>query len=43
MLRSHLRNNFLNTRNDLDRKAYNNERNYVVTLLREEKNNFTVM
>ena len=35
-----LRNKFLNTKRDIDRKAYNKERNYVVNLLRNEKNNF---
>ena len=43
MKRSRLRNTFLNTRSDLDRKAYNNQRNYVVSLLRKEKNSFTVI
>ena len=43
MKRSRLRNKFLNTRSDLDRKAYNKQRNYVVSLLRKEKNNFTII
>ena len=43
MKRSRLRNKFLNTRSDLDRKAYNKQRNYVVSLLRKEKSNFTVI
>ena len=30
MKRSHLRNKFLNTTSDLDQKAYNKQRNYVV-------------
>ena len=37
MKRSRLRNKFLNTRSDLDRKAYNKQRNYVGSLLRKEK------
>ena len=40
MKRSRLRNKFLNTKSDIDRKAYNKQRNYVVSLLRNEKNNF---
>ena len=43
MKRCRLRNKFLNTRSDLERKAYNNQINYVVSLLRKEKNNFTVI
>ena len=43
MKRSRLRNNFFNTKSDLDRKAYNKQRNYVVSLLRKEKSNFTVI
>ena len=43
MKRSPLRNKFLNKRSDLDRKAWNKQRNYVVSLLRKEKNNFTVI
>ena len=37
MKRSRLRNKFLNTKSDIDRKAYNKQRNYVVSLLRKEK------
>ena len=37
MKRSGFRNKFLNVRSDLDRKAYNKKRNYVVSLLRKEK------
>ena len=37
MERSRLRNIILNKRSDLDRKAYNKQRNYVVSLLRKEK------
>ena len=40
MKRSSLRYKFLNTKSDIDRKAYNKQRNYVVSLLRNEKKNF---
>ena len=40
MKKSRLRNKFLNTKSDIDRKAYNKQRNYVVSLLRNEKKNF---
>ena len=40
MKRSRLRNKFLNTKSDIDRKAYNKQRNYVVSLLRKEKKDF---
>ena len=40
MKRSRLRNKFLNTKSDLDRKAYNKQINYVVSLLRKEKKEF---
>ena len=40
MKRSPLRNKFLNTKSDLDRKVYNKQRNYVVSLLRKEKKEF---
>ena len=40
MKRSRLRNKFLNTKNDIDRKAYNKQSNYVVSLLRNEKKSF---
>ena len=40
MKKSRLRNKFLNTKSDIDRKAYNKQHNYVVGLLRNEKNNF---
>ena len=36
MKRSRLRNKFLNTKSDID-KAYNKQRNYVVSFLRKEK------
>ena len=35
MKRSHLRNKFLNIKSDIDRKAYNKQHNYVVSLLRK--------
>ena len=37
MKRSRLRNKFLNTKFDIDRKVYKKQRNYVVSLLRKEK------
>ena len=37
MKRSRLRNKYLNTKSDIDRKAYNKQRNCVVSLLRNEK------
>ena len=40
MKRSRLRNKFLNTKIDLDRKAYNKQINYVVSLLSKEKKEF---
>ena len=40
MKRSRLRNKVLNTKSDIDRKAYNKQRNYVVSLLRSENKNF---
>ena len=40
MKRSRLRNKFLNTKSDIDRKAYNKQRKYVVSLLRNEKKTF---
>ena len=40
MKRSCLRNKFLNTRSELDRKAYNKQRNYVIILSRKGKKNF---
>ena len=40
MKRSRLRNKFLNKRSDLDRKAYNKQRHYVVSLIRKEKKQF---
>ena len=40
MQRSRLRNKFPNTKSDIDRKAYNKQRNYVVSFLRKEKKDF---
>ena len=40
MNRLRLRNKFLNAKSDIDRKAYNKQRNYLVRLLRNEKKNF---
>ena len=40
MKRSQLRNKFLNTKSDIDRKAYNKQRNLCVSLIRREKKNF---
>ena len=40
MKRLRLRNKFLNTKSDIDRKAYNKQRNYAVSRLRNEKKNF---
>ena len=41
MKRPRLRKKFLNTKSDIDRKEYNKQRNYVVSLLRKERNNFS--
>ena len=40
MKRSRLRNKFLNTKSDIDKKAYNKQRNLCVSLIRHEKKNF---
>ena len=40
MKSSPLRNKFLNTKSDIDRKVYNKQRNYIVSLLRKEKKDF---
>ena len=40
MKRLRLRNKFLNTKSDIDRKVYYKQRNYVVSLLRNEKKIF---
>ena len=34
-----MRSKFLNTKSDIDRKAHNKQRNYVVSLLRNEESN----
>ena len=40
MKRSRLRNKVFNTKSDIDKKVYNKQRNYVVSLLRKEKKDF---
>ena len=40
MKRAHLRNKFLNTKSNIDRKACNEQRNLCVSLIRSEKKNF---
>ena len=40
MKRSRLRNKFLNTKSDIDRKAYNKQRNLCVSLVRSDKKYF---
>ena len=40
MKRSRLRNKFLNTKSNIDKKAYNKQRNISVSLIRSEKKNF---
>ena len=40
MKRSHLRNKFLNTKSDIDRKVYNKQHYLCVSLIRSEKKNF---
>ena len=40
MKRSRLRNKFLNTKSDFDRKAYNTQRNLCVSLIRQAKKQF---
>ena len=40
MKRSRLRNKFLNTRSDLDRKVHNKQRNHIISLLRKGKKQF---
>ena len=40
MKRSRLRKKFLNPKSDIDRKAYNKQRNLCVGLIRREKKNF---
>ena len=40
MKKSRLRNKYLNTKNDIDMKAYNKKYNLFVSLIRQEKKNF---
>ena len=40
MKRSRLRSKFFSTKNDIDRKVYNKQRNLCVSLIRSEKKNF---
>ena len=40
MTRSRLRNKFLKTKTDANRKAYNKQRNYCVSLIRRERKSF---
>ena len=40
MNRSRLRNKFLNTNSDIDRNAYNKQRNLCVSLIKGDKKNF---
>ena len=40
MKRSQLRNKFLNSKSDVDRRAYNKQRNLCVSLIRKEKKSF---
>ena len=40
MKRSWLRNEFFNTKSGIDRKAYNKQHNFCVSLIRWEKKNF---
>ena len=40
MKRRRLRNKFLNTKSDIDRRAYNKQGNICVTLIRQQKKNF---
>ena len=42
MTRSPLRNKFLNSKCNLDRRAYNRQRNICVSLIRQEKNRSSV-
>ena len=40
MKKSRLRNKYLNTKNDIDMKAYNKKYSLFVSLIRQEKKNF---
>ena len=42
MKKSGLRNNFLNTKSDIDRKAYKKQCHICVSLIRREKKNFNI-
>ena len=42
MKKSRLRNNFLNTKTDIDRKAYKKQCHLCVSLIRREKKNFNI-
>ena len=42
MKKSGLRNNFLNTKSDIDRKAYKKQCHLCVSLIRREKKNFNI-
>ena len=43
MKRSRLRNKFLNSKSDIDRKAYNAQRNLCVSLIRQAKKNLSLI
>ena len=43
MKRSRLKNKFLNTKRDIDRKAYNKQHNLCVSLIRREKKTSLIM
>ena len=43
MKRSRLSNKCLNTKSDFDRKEYNKQPNYVVSLLRKEKKRISMV
>ena len=40
MKKSRLRNKFLNTKGDIDRKGHNEQRNLCVSLIKSERKNF---
>ena len=40
MKRSHLKNKFLNMKSEIDWRAYKKQQNYVVSLMRKEKESF---
>ena len=43
MKRSRLKSKFLNSKNDKDRNIYNKQRNLCVSLIRQEKNSFSML